>query len=643
MSSPSDFVKMLLAVAGYKYQPLGQPRTIRLLTLLPLDPGSKDPNRIDATLREVPLDSKPDYEALSYVWDPWETKKSDFVFIDNQPLLVKENCHAALVHLRHASRNRVLWVDAVCIDQTSKAERTQQVQLMADIYAQADKAVEGASEASQMHLAKERYQGWTDTRKFLAYQWNPFSSLSISRWFKRAWTLQEVAFAREAVIHVGRTTLRWTTFVLAINLLQRVEDAAGQHGTICEMHSSMSMHVAVRDLVRPRETRVEPLANEITSLLSKAYTMEATIPVDRIFSLHGVLARLGLTLGPPDYDRPVEEVFTEAARLAIEHDQSLKTLNFVNGLEDRPSWPSWVPTWHVRQPSAPLKSGAWHAAGSETGPIFSFSPDGKKLRVFGRVIDSIARRSEKSPFLGQRVYGEALTMLQPYLHAEAVEAWLEWIRLWYLGLRREGGWRKYGTGPAVAYDAFYNTLLQEHSFISPNDKEKDFLDRSREGFMVWQGLFGAGVNKDGPAKRGLSMRDIRAMLPPETMRPDWVDYEHQEWDGRDKEKVLASNEWLISRAIHTNHPALCFHQNAHLRNKAKCFIMTTEGYMGTAPNSVTAGDEIILVPGLEYPLSVRPLGPGGQYHLLGPVYIQGIMRGEAWKDEPDELRAFTFV
>jgi hypothetical protein len=184
MPSPSEFVEMLLALAGYKYQPLGQPQTIRLLTLLPLEPGSQDPNRLDATLHEASLDSLPTYEALSYVWDPWETKKRDFVFIDNQPLLVTENCHAAMFHLRHAAQSRVLWVDAVCIDQTSKAERAQQVQLMADIYEQANKvliwiapgsmfadlglaflrsfeAVEGASESAQRELAEERYRGWT--------------------------------------------------------------------------------------------------------------------------------------------------------------------------------------------------------------------------------------------------------------------------------------------------------------------------------------------------------------------------------------------------------------------------------------------------------------------------------------------------
>jgi hypothetical protein len=481
-------------------------------------------------------------------------------------------------------------------------------------------------------------------RKFLAYQWSPFFSLSVSRWFKRVWTLQEVAFAREAVIHVGRTTLKWTTFVLAIHLLQRVEEGAGQHGTICELHSSMSMHVAVRGLFHPGEVRNEREKNPITSLLAKAYTMEATIPVDRIYSLHGVLRRLGLPLSPPDYDRPVEEVFTEAARLGIEHDQSLEILNFVNGLEDRPGWPSWAPTWHVRQPSSPLKSGVWRASGSKARPVFSFSSNRMKLSVRGRLIDSIERRSKKSPFLGQRVYGENPKMLQPYLQAEAVEAWLEWLGCWHSGLRaRTGGWDKYGAGPAVAYDAFYNTLLQEHSFNLPEDMGGTFLEKSREGFMTWQGLLGARINGDGPAKRGLSMGDIRAMLPPDTIRPDWVDDKHQEWDGRDKEQVIASNEWLISRAIHTHHPALCFHESAHLRNKAKCFIITTKGYMGTAPNSADAGDEIILVPGLEYPLSVRPVGSNGEYRLLGPVYIQGIMRGEAWKDESDELRDFIFV
>src|SRR3954466_9784973 len=109
-------------------------------------------------------------------------------------------------------------------------------------------------------------------------------------------------------------------------------------------------------------------------------------------------------------------------------------------------------------------------------------------------------------------------MLQPYLQAEGVEAWLEWLGCWHSGLRgRTGSWDKYGAGPAtVAYDAFYNTLLQEHSFNSPEDMGGTFLEKPREGFMTWQGLLGARINGDGPAKLGLSMGDIRAMLPPDT-------------------------------------------------------------------------------------------------------------------------------
>ncbi|KAI1430737.1 heterokaryon incompatibility protein-domain-containing protein [Xylaria sp. CBS 124048] len=114
------------------YQPLNPERhEIRLLTLHP-SPSYND--ILQCSLSHTTLDSpgEPEYEALSYVWGP--PHFSQQILVDKHPLKITENLECALRHLRQASSPRILWVDAICIDQASTAERSHQVTLMRAIY-----------------------------------------------------------------------------------------------------------------------------------------------------------------------------------------------------------------------------------------------------------------------------------------------------------------------------------------------------------------------------------------------------------------------------------------------------------------------------------------------------------------------------
>jgi hypothetical protein len=73
-----------------------------------------------------------EYEALSYTWG---SQKGDRQILCNgKEVIVTENCEVALRHLRQTDKPRALWVDAICINQDSVAERSQQVNLMGDLY-----------------------------------------------------------------------------------------------------------------------------------------------------------------------------------------------------------------------------------------------------------------------------------------------------------------------------------------------------------------------------------------------------------------------------------------------------------------------------------------------------------------------------
>jgi hypothetical protein len=75
----------------------------------------------------------PDYEALSYVWGP----EDDFghqVTVNDVRVNVRVNLWDALRTLRLAESVRVLWIDALCINQDDVNEKNQQVGIMQDIY-----------------------------------------------------------------------------------------------------------------------------------------------------------------------------------------------------------------------------------------------------------------------------------------------------------------------------------------------------------------------------------------------------------------------------------------------------------------------------------------------------------------------------
>lgn len=128
-------------MARFHYEPLlPGSDSIRLLRLMP----SRDKNApIQCQLFDYSLEGSGQqrhlYEALSYVWGDWTCAKS--ILVNNQPLLVTANLHAALLQLRNSYLERILWVDAISINQEDLKERGHQVQLMAKIYANASSVI----------------------------------------------------------------------------------------------------------------------------------------------------------------------------------------------------------------------------------------------------------------------------------------------------------------------------------------------------------------------------------------------------------------------------------------------------------------------------------------------------------------------
>jgi hypothetical protein len=174
----------------YRYSQLSS-TSIRLLRLLPRE---TDLENLRCELFEYPLynsdkSSRP-YEALSYAWGSEDKPKT--IIVDNQSFNVTQSLYTALIHMQDYSCSRILWIDAICINQAKYEEKTNQIPLMAEIYAKAirvvvwlgvtednsDRALEAIRLASEKKSAKlsslEDFQ-------------QPVIKLLQRQWFRRVW------------------------------------------------------------------------------------------------------------------------------------------------------------------------------------------------------------------------------------------------------------------------------------------------------------------------------------------------------------------------------------------------------------------------------------------------------------------------
>ena len=126
----------------FKYDHL-QSNEIRLLRLHPSSglglarplSGSLKTIRLQDDNSSVPTE----FEALSYFWGNEEADRT--LSIDNTALSITPNLETALRELSKGKVERLLWIDAICINQNDTNERNAQVRMMGSIYRSAARVI----------------------------------------------------------------------------------------------------------------------------------------------------------------------------------------------------------------------------------------------------------------------------------------------------------------------------------------------------------------------------------------------------------------------------------------------------------------------------------------------------------------------
>ena len=218
---------------AFIYQPLTKWET-RLLVLQSAKSSSLE---LRAELVCSSLLASPNFEALSYTWGDTSVRRQ--MTLCGRPFFVLENLDAALRSLRHARKDRVLWVDALCINQQDLDERRQQVQQMRAIYEQAQKVIIWLGELGDggrvgikrlnywsswtVHTWKKNRElghpirrdysssiGWQVTANLLREQeYGEISEILTRPWWRRVWIVQEAVLAKQAVLRCGTDEVSW--------------------------------------------------------------------------------------------------------------------------------------------------------------------------------------------------------------------------------------------------------------------------------------------------------------------------------------------------------------------------------------------------------------------------------------------------
>jgi hypothetical protein len=190
--------------------PIYSPLERGYVRILTLRAGSgRDP--IYCTLTPTPIkDASSSFVALSYVWGP-EPEKHSEITIDDVPFLVRPNLYHALLTLRQPNQSQRFWIDAICIDQKNRPEKSLQLPLMTQIYTLSSYVLIWLGETENdsdyvMDCIHRQDRANFKQKRFLT----GLSRILKRDWFKRTWILQEFALNKASPQIVCGTGARVT-------------------------------------------------------------------------------------------------------------------------------------------------------------------------------------------------------------------------------------------------------------------------------------------------------------------------------------------------------------------------------------------------------------------------------------------------
>jgi hypothetical protein len=565
-------------MARFRYTPLDENvGEIRLVTLIP-GPFSAD-IQVFIHHAKLKLQNTPVYEALSYVWGSINNPVDIKVGFEGEEILsITQNLATALQYLRYEDKPRVLWIDAICIDQQNVKERGHQVGFMGKIYKLADRVVvwlgpEGDDSTYALELIdslaskvevdwvtwdlKPSYLGedepdWADESKYLPYEARELCALNhlIHRsWFERLWIQQEIHLAKPgAIVMCGFTTISWEAIRIANSCLYIKQNLIKYIGV--EKGPFINRLNIILELSRDHSIY------RFMYLLRQTNCSNCSDPRDRIYAMLGLRRESERNIDiRPDYTQTISQVYQNLVIQFIDCYKRLDVLNCCE-MQDKPgALPTWVPDWS-KGVLAEILEGV--AADAFSPAVAQYMGDGvlKAAGIYSATIQSI----EECDISAVPKYSQSPEVI-PWIRKCAPD---DVFTASYFG----GGSMLDAYCRTLCMNMFSENWIPTPSGFPSSGSSKDFL--------------AAVLKLDGS-----DIPDINPGSP---------------------------DAWYVN--VVSNFV------------RYRSFFTTKEGYIGLAPKAAKPGDEVCILLGCSSPLVLRKTG-NMQYQVVGESFLYGIMYGEA--------------
>jgi hypothetical protein len=308
------------------------------------------------------------FEALSYAWGD-DTPTEIIELPDKSYLPIATNLESFLRYRRQREAPVSLWVDAICINQQDIEERSQQVQVMGQIYLLSSRlCIWLGCPSDDSSLAMSALREIANDSTFSKLSMSPEASAGVESllsraWWSRAWVIQEVALGGmgtkygKMIVWCGFECIKWCHLVMACSRI---------HVNTLNMRQSfpaVENALGIDALPSRGDDEVlgtgESYPDRLLRQLSEHRNCLASNPRDKVYALlglwldaisEGCQIDTSLKAAPTvDYSRCVQDVYLDYATWIVVETQSLELLNHCQPYYlDSPlaqPLPTWVPDW----------------------------------------------------------------------------------------------------------------------------------------------------------------------------------------------------------------------------------------------------------------------------------------------------------
>jgi Heterokaryon incompatibility protein (HET) len=367
------------------------------------------------------LGSSEGYEALSYVWG--ESTHTHTMYLAGHLFPITANLEAALRGLRLLSKERIIWVDAICINQYIIEERNHQVGHMRHIYQQATttlvwlgeqsenshKAFAFVRELSQIAAIRNDDTNSIRQQESIVYNllrlkdWKALDALLSRPWWMRVSVLQEVFMSARAIVICGDDKLEWEAFRPAMFFVTR---NSPQRDRFMEDANRDTHHLHKYTLTQSFPEGEPDLCDiDLGPLLLNNKSKYATDPKDKVFALIGLATDGSVDSPNPDYSKSVELIYKETTKDIITRASSLAILEYAGISKLQMRLPSWCLDWtygegHHGETPIPISSL------SDQFIAYNYSQSDSSIKVYGYGV------SASGPITQTAIFDESLSILQ---------------------------------------------------------------------------------------------------------------------------------------------------------------------------------------------------------------------------------------